>query len=138
MAKENGCVTRSFLDALPPNPLQHFVVPEWEGKRVYIRMMNGRERAELLARYAIQKDGTLGIEQTADMAIRLLCKTIVDSKGERLFADSEMDKLSDKLGASFDDLALLSMKHSGIGGDDSKKKKQPKRVSTKGSRFRGG
>lgn len=73
--------------------IEEMEIPEWGGT-IYIRVMTGTERNLFVQDIYTSEDK----EDEVDLSIRfkLCAATIVNSKGERLFSESEIETLSNK------------------------------------------
>lgn len=94
-------------------PHEDAEVPEWGGT-VRVRTMTGTERDAFEAS-VVTKDGKANFK---NLRSKLLCKTLIDDKGNRLFSDSEEDALGKKSAAVLDRLFAIAQKLNGLGAKD--------------------
>lgn len=94
-------------------------VPEWGG-HVYVKNMSGTERDSFEASVVSGTPGNNGSGQVnlRNIRARLACLTVCDSKGVRLFADSEMLKLGEKSGAALDRVFEAAQKVNKMSDED--------------------
>lgn len=81
---------------------------------VFIREMNAREMLEF---------GDMVKSDPKNAGMWLMCKSIVDESGERIFRDEELDQMGDSLTREeFSTINNALLKINGMGGDDLEKK----------------
>jgi len=79
-------------------PVQEVEVPEWGGV-VNVRSMTGYERDQFETSLTNGKDKSVNLK---NIRARLVCLTVVDDNGERLFTDADVDALGRKSAAALD------------------------------------
>ncbi len=91
-------------------------VPEWGGK-VRVRALTGAERDRFEA--AILEQRGRGVRVRLENARALIAAmSIVDSEGNRLFSDRDVQALGQKSAAALDRVTTVAMRLSGLGPDD--------------------
>lgn len=93
-------------------------VPEWGGD-VWVRGMTGAERDKFESGIVEQR----GSNQTLNMSnirAKLASMTICDGDGKRLFAEGDVQALSQKSAAVLQRVFVVAQRLSGIGDDDVK------------------
>lgn len=91
------------------------LVPEWNNASVYVRMMNGRERAtfdrETIRRKRKERD-------RVNVRERLVIETAEDSEGRRIFSATDEDMLSEQGVAAVDRIFKVAAKLNGYLDDE--------------------
>ena len=95
---------------------QEVDVPEWGGV-VTVKGMTGTER-DSFEQAIIETKGNSTKANLANIRARLCALTMVDDKGERLFADSEMRMLGNKSAKALDKVFAVAQKLNGMSPDD--------------------
>lgn len=93
-------------------------VKEWGGE-VWVRGMNGAERDKFEASI-VQTRGKDTTVNMVNIRAKLASMTICDEKGNRLFSDADIVKLSTKSAHALQRVFAVAQKLSGIGEDDVK------------------
>ena len=108
-------------DILKVNDLnyQDVEVPEWGGT-VRIRLMTGSERDAYEASLYEFKGTEVKLNRD-DMRCKLLARTLVDEKNERLFTDSEIKTLGKKSSKVIDKLFTIAQAMNGLTQDEKDK-----------------
>lgn len=107
---------KTKIFAADDKPLERVEVPEWGG-HVFVRTMSAGERdayeAELydLSQGGKKKDAKSMMDNAR---ARLLVRTLVDEKGERLFEDSDIKDLGGKSGLVVDRIFTVARKVNGL------------------------
>lgn len=91
-------------------------IPEWGGD-IILKCMTGTERDAFEASVFEQKGKDLQ-RNMSNLRAKLLSKCIVDEKGNRLFADKEIEIIGKKSAKVLDKLYEVSIKLNGIGQKD--------------------
>lgn len=88
-------------------------VPEWGGT-VYVRELTGRDKDRFdEAVYANTKAG----EVIRGVRVLLVCLSVCDDQGVRLFADTDLEWLADKSGAIIERLYEAASRLNGLGAE---------------------
>jgi hypothetical protein len=87
--------------------------PEWGGS-VLIRRMTGKDRDSWEASIYEIKDGKPKQDFT-NMRAKLVARTMVDDKGQRLYADTEADVLGNRSALVLDRLFKVAQRMNGMG-----------------------
>ena len=88
-----------------------FMVPEW-GKRVYIRTINGLERAAFT-------ELSRNIAKNANALYKIVALGLSDANNERLFTDEEaMQFLKNKSNKALERIAIAVMQHNALRDED--------------------
>lgn len=91
-------------------------VPEWDAT-VRVKGMTAAERDAFEAGSLVGK-GKNRETNLQNLRARLLVRTIVDEKGQRIFADGDAMALGEKSAAALDRLFAVATRLSGIGESD--------------------
>ena len=96
-------------------------VPEWNGM-IRIKCMTGSERdsyESALYEFHPSTDGKGKVKLNRDdLRAKLLARTIVNDKFERLFSDIEVKKLGEKSAEVLDRLFAIAQKLNGLGKEE--------------------
>lgn len=104
-------LTRDKILSSPDLPREEVQTPEWGGS-VFVRTMSGSERDAFVHHCIEQKDDIRGLKA------RLLCLTLCDETGSRLFGDDDQEALDAKSSKVLDDLFQVAQRLSGLGEDE--------------------
>ncbi len=96
-------LTKDAIFAFDDLPRQKVEIPEWKG-HVYVRALNGAER-DALERMV----GSDGFNRAT-----LVAFCTVDEKGERLFSDADVAKLSTKNGEALGRIVVAALSFNGM------------------------
>ena len=91
-------------------------VPEWGG-RVLVRGLTGTERDEF-EESVIETRGKSTHVKLRNARAKLVSLSIVDSDGERIFTEGDIDALGKKSAAALDRVYQVAARLSGISNDD--------------------
>ena len=91
-------------------------VPEWGGS-IYVRCMTGTERDAFECEVYANRGKELQVN-TENFRARLLVRTLVDEKGDRIFADADIGALGQKSGKALDRLYSVAKRLSGLSPKD--------------------
>lgn len=91
-------------------------VPEWNGE-VTVRNLTGKERDEYEAGIAIQTRNGVKVN-LAQARAKLLVKTIIDDKGERVFTEKDINALGDKSAQALQRVFEVASRLSGLSKED--------------------
>jgi len=86
-------------------------VPEWGKGAVYVRTMTGEERDAY-------DQSNVGENENVDLVnfrAKLLARTIVDEKGERIFTDDDINQLGKKSSLALNRLFEVAQRLNGLG-----------------------
>ena len=103
-------------------PYRDIEVPEWHGT-VRVKTMTGMER-EAFEGSLWDRSGETPIYKPEHFRAKLLSKCIVDEKGERLFSDKDIEKLSGKSAKALDRLFDAAQEINGISREEQKAAKK--------------
>lgn len=107
-------LNRNAILAAQDLPREEVQVPEWGGS-VWVSTMTGEGRdafEQSIVAGQAQKDGPI-----SNIRARLLCFTLVDAQGNRLFALKDVAALGEKSGLALDRCVKAAQRLNGIGGD---------------------
>jgi len=109
-----GFLSKDQILAAEDLPRREAAVPEWGGG-VWLRTMTGAERDAFEASLLAGADGDRNL---ANLRARLLVRTLVDAKGNRLFADDDAGLLGEKSAAVLDRLFAIAQEINGLRAAD--------------------
>ena len=99
-------------------------VPEWGGE-VYVRSFTALEREEVEMRSMQMVDIATGsikdARQMAGLKAWIVARTVVDSDGQRIFSDADMDGLQGKNAGVISRLADVASRLSELGVEEAEK-----------------
>jgi hypothetical protein len=107
-------LSRDSILAVSDLPVEEVQVPEWGGS-VFVRSMNGLERAKLEA------FGQADLKRSHDkqrFRQYVACLLASDESGNRLFTDDDLELLAEKSGSAVDRIAMAGMKLNKYTSDD--------------------
>jgi len=92
-------------------------IPEWGGKKVRVCRLTGTARDAFEAE-GIQQRGRSFSVNMQNLRARLLVRTLVNEKGDRLFNDQEIQKLGSKSAKVLDRIFTVAQRLSGLRTED--------------------
>ncbi len=99
-------------------PTEVVDVPEWgPGGQVRVRTLTGTERDSFEESITKKKGKSVEVNMV-NLRAKLCALTIVDDKGERLFANADVVELGKKNAAVLDRIFTVAQKLNGFGQDD--------------------
>lgn len=90
-------------------PLESVKCPEWTDKPLFVRAMTGKQRAKVENLINSRKSDDHSIKDTSGLRELLVCYSLCDETGTRIFQDGDEKVLCDKSGAVLDRIATLAM-----------------------------
>jgi len=88
-------------------------IPEWGGE-AFVRMLTGAER-DLFESQIVNKTGGVNME---NIRARLVCLTLVDEDGVRLFDDADIKELGCKSASALDRVFTVAQRLNKISDND--------------------
>ena len=113
MENEKAFLDRAAILALADIATEEVFVPEWQSW-VRVRGMTGAERDAFEA----ESLGASGADREASLRsfrARLVARTVVDERGNRLFGDADVEALGQKGAAALDRICEVACRLSGLG-----------------------
>lgn len=104
-------LTKEQIFAAKFQRIKSLHVPEWGGD-VWIKAMTAGERDDFEANHRALKDA--GKDPLRHLRARLACATVCDEEGNLLFAESDIDALSEHPASALDRIADLAMELCGM------------------------
>lgn len=111
-----GVLTRDAILKAADLATETVAVPEWGGE-VIVRAMRGTER-DAFEIALFEGEGDARKFSGENVRAKLLVRCLVDDKGERLFADTDVKALGEHNAAVLDRLYDVAQRLSGIGKKD--------------------
>lgn len=109
-------VTAQEILAMDDAEIVPVKIPQWKGATVYLRTMTCAERDSFEADVSTQDGHVIrGKLRTA-----VLCRTLCDQQGMRLFSEADLDGLAKKNGVVLERLFVLSQKLNRLRASDIK------------------
>jgi hypothetical protein len=106
-------LTKDQILAATQLPVEEVNVPEWGGT-VFVRTMTGTERDQCEQAILTAKEKKRRLNVRAMYAVR----TIIDEKGNRLFADNDADELAKTSAKALDRIFGVALRMSGVKEED--------------------
>jgi len=103
-------MTKEDILAVKDLRVESVEVPEWGGS-VYVRAMSGTERDRF---EEVWRNGGLSFR------CAVVCFTVCDQYGKRLFAETDMAAIGEKSSVAMDRILTAAVKMNGIGEDSVK------------------
>ncbi len=115
-AASNGLLTKDQI--LTPRPLASEIVevPEWGGS-VRVTALSSRQR-DAFEKSLLVKDGKKQVISYDNVKAKLLSCAIVDSEGNRIFSDADMEALGQQNGGTMSRVYGVAAKLSGLTDED--------------------
>lgn len=89
-------------------------LPDWGDGPFYVRAMTGNERDD----FESSLSGVGGRVNTKHIRAKLVCKTLCDENGNRIFTDADIAAVGNKSARMLDRVFAVACRLSGIGKDD--------------------
>jgi hypothetical protein len=109
-------LTRDVILAAPDLQTEVVDVPEWGGA-VIVRGMNGAER-DSFERSMVDIKGSDTKVNWTNFRAKLLCRTVVDSEGKRIFKDDDATMLGTKSALALQRVFRVAQRLSGLADDE--------------------
>lgn len=113
MDQTNECITREEFLAMAPAPLEAVVVPELNGKTIYLTGLSATAKG-IYQSSLIQMEGKTRKIKLEHATARLLSLTIVTKDRKRLFTDADILALGALRGDVMERLAKIANRLSGM------------------------
>lgn len=118
--KSKKSLTAKEILAISDIQIEKVNVPEWGGD-VYVKGMTGSERDQYeAAMVTSKKPGEARVIDMSDLRAKLCSMTVCDEKGNRLFTEKDVRKLTKKSAAALQRIFKVAQRLSGIGDEDLK------------------
>lgn len=107
---------RDLILAAPDLPTEVVEVPEW-GVSLTVRGMTGRER-DSFERSMVEERGKDVHLNWENFRAKLICRTVVDDEGKRIFKDTDAPAIGGKSAAALQRIFRVSQRLSGMADDE--------------------
>lgn len=117
MEQSTTCLSADEILAMDDIPMEEVVVPEWQGRRVYVCGMTAAGKNAYEASL-VDIRGTSRKVLLQNATAKLLVRTVVNAQRQPLFNEAHIEKLGTKSAAALERLAKVAQRLSSMGQED--------------------